>query len=516
MKPGRSKDLVAGAALAGALGLGGFLFLRARGALGVSWTDGERTFRSETGERVRHAVWDAPEDLGTLGEASRPALSPDGRWLVFAAGERGLNCELYLAELVEGVPRDARPLAALDTSADELAPAFGHGALYFASDRPGGTGKLDLWRAPYADGEFGAAEPLAGGLNSAADETDPAPLPGTRTIVFASDRARADHDLYAATPDETGFFVCEALADLNTPAEEREPSFSDDPRSLVFASDRAGGAGAFDLYRALHFGTSLARGWLTPELVRELSTPRAERGPALAADGFALVFAQDDEDGTHHLWRAHSLELLRVPPPAVTLAQWLTLAALLLLAILALLAKRWHALDILYRCLLVSLIVHLLLMLYFRTVVPEDKNYELGTATEEGPTFRVRLAPGEPADGGTGLTGPVAPERQRFEPEGAPAAAPEALAPGAPARGEGGGAGAGGGRGPQPEPPAAGGAARALRGEPPRPCARDGGVRPPHARERRWTAGAGALRSPLGCTRHSLAHLHARRRARER
>ena len=84
---GRSKDLVAGAALAGAFGLGGFLFLRAHGALGVSWTDGERTFRSETEERVRHAVWDAPEDLGTLGEATRPTLSPDGRWLVFAAGE---------------------------------------------------------------------------------------------------------------------------------------------------------------------------------------------------------------------------------------------------------------------------------------------------------------------------------------------------------------------------------------------------------------------------------------------
>jgi Tol biopolymer transport system component len=288
VKPGRSKDLVAGAALAGALGLGGFLLLRARGALGVSWTDGERSFRSETGASVRHAVWDLPEDLGELGEpgeGSRPALSPDGRWLVFAAGARGLNCELYLAEMVAGVPRGPRPLATLSTSADELAPAFGHGALYFASDRPGGAGKLDLWRAAYEDGAFGPAELLAGGLNSAADETDPAPLPGSRALVFASDRARADHDLYLAVPDETGFFGCEPLAALNSPAEEREPGFSDDPRALVFASDRAGGAGAFDLYRALHFGVAPAQGWRAPELVSALSTPRAERGPAHAAQG---------------------------------------------------------------------------------------------------------------------------------------------------------------------------------------------------------------------------------------
>src|SRR5688572_4626688 len=175
MQPGRSKDLVAAASLAAALGLGGFLFLRAQGYFGVNWTDGARRFPSETGERVRHAVWDAPEVLPRLGDAARPTLASDGRWLVFASGERGLNGELFLAEIVDGVPQEPRPLSELNSPADELAPAFGHGALYFASDRPGGAGGLDVWRAPFAAGEFGAVERLAPGLNSAADETDPAP-----------------------------------------------------------------------------------------------------------------------------------------------------------------------------------------------------------------------------------------------------------------------------------------------------------------------------------------------------
>ncbi len=435
MQPGRSKDLVAAAALAGALGLGGFLFLRARGVLGSSWTDGARTFPAETGAAVRHAVWDEPEDMERLGEATDPTLSGDGRWLVFACGARGLNSELFLAEMEDGVPRAPRPLEALNSPADECAPAFGHGALYFASDRAGGAGGLDLWRAPFDAGEFGAVERLGPGLNSAADETDPAPLAGTRTLVFASDRARADLDLYRATPDAGGFFACESLAALNTPAEEREPAFSDDPRSLTFASDRPGGAGALDLYRALCFeGAGATDGWGEPVRISELCTPRSECAPWLAGNGFELWFAEQGEDGVSTLRRARSRELFRVPAPAVTLAQWLTLAALLLLALLALLAKRWHALDILYKCLLASLLLHLLLMLYLQTVVPEEQDYSTGT--EEGPSFRVRMAPPEPSGAAQGLTGPSAPERTRFEEETPRAGSPPLLALALPERAE--------------------------------------------------------------------------------
>ena len=127
MKSGRSKDLVALLATCGALGLGSFLLLRARGALGEEWTDGARRFASASGADVRHAVWDAPQRLDALGEVRDPALSPDGRLLVFASGERGLNVELFAAELVDGEPREPRPLVALNSPADELAPAFADG-----------------------------------------------------------------------------------------------------------------------------------------------------------------------------------------------------------------------------------------------------------------------------------------------------------------------------------------------------------------------------------------------------
>src|SRR6186713_1503043 len=67
------------------------------------WTDAAALRPSLADDVVRHAVWEAPETLpeplNSSSNESRPALSPDGRWLVFTVGERGLNADLYVVEL---------------------------------------------------------------------------------------------------------------------------------------------------------------------------------------------------------------------------------------------------------------------------------------------------------------------------------------------------------------------------------------------------------------------------------
>ncbi len=161
-----------------ALVAAGFLaaWLRFRSYLGDEgkFSDGTRTYDVSEAGGVRYAVWETPELLdgavNTNASESRPALSPDGRWMVFTVGQRGMNTELYVAEMRDGKPTDPKPLAALDTTADECAPAFASDALYFASDRAGGAGGLDLYRAAYSDGDFGAAERLEGGVNSSGDD----------------------------------------------------------------------------------------------------------------------------------------------------------------------------------------------------------------------------------------------------------------------------------------------------------------------------------------------------------
>ena len=88
----RGKDAVALSALLAAALLGGWMTLHARVRPFTDWTDGERSFSTTTDARIRHAVWDAPAPLsGVEGQAGEPTLAPDGHWLVFSAGARGLN-----------------------------------------------------------------------------------------------------------------------------------------------------------------------------------------------------------------------------------------------------------------------------------------------------------------------------------------------------------------------------------------------------------------------------------------
>lgn len=393
MRKHLDKDAVAIFAILGAVIWGTWLFARQGLELDAEWTDGQARYAAADGERIRHAIWDDAELLGGgvngAGTEARPAMSPDGRLLVFATGERGLNADLWVADLVGSDVRNPRPLQAVNSASDDLAPAFGDDALYFASDRGGSAYGLDLWRVPYANGTFGAPESLGAGINGSHDDTDPFPVPGTADVLFASNRprfGRRDHDLFRARhferEDGTTGFEVEPLDALNTPFQERDPTLTPDGKTLYFASNRVGTRGGFDLWRSFDEGD----GWMPPGALVGINTAADERGPLPSRDGFALLF---DSGEQADLWRATSRELFRVPQPPLGWRQLLGIAALLALAILAWMAKRWRGIDVLYRCLMVSVLVHLALLWFLRDVTPETPS--VLTAGEER-LFHVRLA----------------------------------------------------------------------------------------------------------------------------
>ena len=398
---GRFQHLGKNLVVATALLAAGFFaaWLRYSPHLGTAgaYTDGVREYDSFAGEPIRFAVWEEAARLaGELGGDEgehRPTLSPDGRWLVFASGARGTNAELYVAEMRAGEALDPRPLYELNSSYDELAPAFGHGALYFTTNRPGGAGGFDLWRAPVdADGEFGAPEPLDATVNTRSDEVDPAPLPGGLALAFSSNRdqgGRRGHDFFLARPGLAGYEVARLDA-LSSWQDDRELAFTGDGRRAFFASDRAG-AGDYDLFASLYEQGA----WLAPRAIDGLNGPGDERGPAPSAEGFELVFEVRPEPVTAagglsaELYHARSLEIFQRPGPRVGLLDLLILIALLVLALLAWLAKRWESIEVLYKCFLVSLLVHVALMYWFRDVHPKAEIAEL---PKSGPTYRVQLA----------------------------------------------------------------------------------------------------------------------------
>ena len=377
-------------------------WLRFKDHLGVSgvYSDGVHEWRPvQEGGELRYAVWDLPQELAVLsgpGPEGRAAASPDGRLVVFSVGERGLNADLFVAEVRGGDSfGEPRPLDGINGPRDELAPAFADGFLYFASDRVGGVGGLDLWRAPYAAGSFGEPERVSGGINTESDETDPTPRGAGVSLVFSSNR-NGSYDLYRAAPDPESVanapsragalgsaWIVTPLDALNTVYDEREAAWADGGRTLFFASDRPG-AGGYDLYKSAWHGGQ----WLAPLPIEGLNSTLSERAPSPSFDGFSLLFNRAGDGQPADILRARSIELYRLPGRPVGWFDLLLLAALLLLALLAWLARRWPTLDILWKCLLVSLLIHLGIVWLLRYLYVEPEAYEL---PGDDRRIRVRL-----------------------------------------------------------------------------------------------------------------------------
>ncbi len=126
-----------------------------------------------------------------------PAISPDGSLLCFVEqADRNSPSSLALFDL-----RTGKRIAAAETPPEDDAapvsnrsPAFSPSGdfLYFASDRPGGEGGFDLYRARMTAGTPGPAWWLGKEVNTASDELDPAlDLAGFRLRFRRADDAGA-------------------------------------------------------------------------------------------------------------------------------------------------------------------------------------------------------------------------------------------------------------------------------------------------------------------------------------
>jgi hypothetical protein len=383
----RAKRVVSAVALVLAATIAAGHAARERIARVGSFADASGAVHDLDDSGVRHAVFGAPVpvagDVNSAADEVRSTRSPDGRWLVFAVGAHGDNMELWIGECAGDTVRAPRLLTELNTSADECAPCFGANALWFASDRTGGTGGLDVYRAEFDGESFGPAEHPAGALQSARDDTDPTPLPGTDEVVIASDR-EGTFALYRARPLEAGFDVAR-ISGLPGGA-AREPSFSTDGRALWFALEKGG---HFDIQRARLEGNAA----VDPEVVPGLDTAADERAPLVIGDGFEIVFARSADDTRgFDLARVRAHEILRVPGIAWSGIELATIAALVLLVVMAFVSERWPTLDTLYRCYLASVVVHLLLLLWTQHVHVETSG---PGGLDPNRKVRVKLAPAD-------------------------------------------------------------------------------------------------------------------------
>ncbi len=193
-------------------------------------------------------------EINTFQNEGAQAISADGRLLVFTACNRreGLGrCDLYFSEL-QG-DRWTRPRnmgQPINTSAWESLPSLSADgkALYFASDRPGTVGKIDLWVSyRQADGSWGEPQNMGPSINTPEDDQAPFIHPDGQTLYFMSKGhpGMGGFDLYYSRRQADGSWGKPQNMGypINTDANEGALIVSLDGRTAYFASDKDPGTG---------------------------------------------------------------------------------------------------------------------------------------------------------------------------------------------------------------------------------------------------------------------------------
>ena len=203
--------------------------------------------------------------------------------------------------------------APINSSANDFCPTIDRNdhSFYFVSNRPGGCGGADLYSSRRRPGGWDEPTNLGCGVNSAADEASPSPVPepgrgkvlyfsSTRAGGFAADAPGAtagDSDVYSSERHGGDFAAPVLVPGVNSASEDAQPNVRRDARELFFFSTRPGGLGMSDIYSATRSRTSDT--WSAPVNLGSAvnSADGAESRPSLSWDGTTLYFGSTRPGG---------------------------------------------------------------------------------------------------------------------------------------------------------------------------------------------------------------------------
>lgn len=185
-----------------------------------------------------------------------PAFSPDGKTLVFAKGNSGKkkgtqDVDLYMSRLVNGQWTEPRYLPINDSIAWDGSPAFSRDGktLYFASNRAGGAGGIDIYRTNMdASGRFSKPVNMGRDINTAGDDMFPY-VSADNKLYFSSDGhpGLGKLDLFVATRSQGVISIENLGVPFNSPQDDFGLVYHEDENGF-FASNRDGGKGDDDIY----------------------------------------------------------------------------------------------------------------------------------------------------------------------------------------------------------------------------------------------------------------------------
>jgi Tol biopolymer transport system component len=234
--------------------------------------------------RMDGSRWSRPMPVGF---SSRHAdvdhfMTGDGQRMYFcsnrslgSAAERGQNVDIWVSTRSGGGWGEARHLGpTVNSDGDDYYPTLADdGTLYLSSNRVGGLGGSDIYRALTVDGDFSAPVNLGPMINTPSADFDPFVSPDHGFLIFASERpgGLGVSDLYISFRARDGSWMQARNmgADVNSDSADFTPMLTPDGKFLFLTSDRNG---ASDLY------------WIDAAVIEDL---RAKHGPCKgrAAEG---------------------------------------------------------------------------------------------------------------------------------------------------------------------------------------------------------------------------------------
>ena len=200
--------------------------------------------------RYKNGAW-TPQAPATFAEGQQkgePLFSRDGNQLFFTAqntsGGRS-DAGFFVVQRASREEEWSKPQplpAPLNSPKDEWSLAqAADGTMYFASNRDGGLGDMDIYRTVSKPGEPLQVENLGPPVNTEFTDVDPAISPDGHTLVFFSKPKRSgvmyDADLFICFDNGHGSWTTPVNMgeEFNKPGHQGSPSFSQDGRVLFFS-----------------------------------------------------------------------------------------------------------------------------------------------------------------------------------------------------------------------------------------------------------------------------------------